>query len=176
LPIGNLTSQLFGNVYLNEFDHFIKCKLGFKYYGRYVDDCALVHQDKEHLKSVIPILGRYLKDNLQLELHPKKIYLQHFSKGVNFLGAVIKPHRIYVRNRMKGNFYKKLHHWNEIISKEQKLSEEDKRRFMTCVNSYLGMFKQYNTFKLRKKLLKDVLARDFWKYFHITNCYGKINR
>lgn len=57
LPIGNLTSQLFGNVYLNEFDHYIKHKLGCKYYGRYVDDMVIVHQDKEYLKSVIVVGG-----------------------------------------------------------------------------------------------------------------------
>ena len=75
LPIGNLTSQLFGNIYLNDFDHFIKCKLKIKYYGRYVDDFVIVHSDKEYLKAIIPQLREYLKSNLSLDLHPKKIYL-----------------------------------------------------------------------------------------------------
>ena len=108
LPIGNLTSQLFGNVYLNEFDCFIKYRLGCRHYGRYVDDLVIVHKDKEYLKSVIPLLRKYLQDELFLELHSKKIYLQHFSKGVNFLGTVIKPHRIYIQNHIKGNFYRKF--------------------------------------------------------------------
>ncbi len=95
LPIGNLTSQLFSNVYLNDFDHFVKNELGIKYYGRYVDDFVIVHQNKDYLKSLIPKIRDYLKNELQLELHPKKIYMQHFSKGVKFLGVVIKPHRIY---------------------------------------------------------------------------------
>lgn len=75
LPIGNLTSQLFGNVYLNDFDHFIKHKLGCKHYGCYVDDLVIVHPDKEYLKSIVPILKKYLQDELLLEVHPKKVYL-----------------------------------------------------------------------------------------------------
>ena len=61
LPIGNLTSQLFGNIYLNEFDHYAKRKLKIKYYGRYVDDMVFVHRDKEYLKSIIPQIRNYLK-------------------------------------------------------------------------------------------------------------------
>jgi RNA-directed DNA polymerase len=99
LPIGNLTSQLFGNVYMNEFDHFVKRNLGIKYYGRYVDDFILVHPDKEYLKWIITEIRKYLSEKLFLELHPNKIYLQHFSKGVSFLGTIIKPHRIYIAKR-----------------------------------------------------------------------------
>ena len=105
LPIGNLTSQLFGNVYLNEFDHWIKNELNIQYYGRYVDDFVLIHPDKEYLKSLIPKISNFLLSNLQLTLHPNKIYLQHYTKGVQFLGAKIKPYRIYIGNRTKGNFY-----------------------------------------------------------------------
>lgn len=139
LPIGNLTSQLFGNVYLNSFDHFIKHKLGCKYYGRYVDDLVIVHQDKKYLKLIIFLLKKYLQDNLFLELHPKKIYFQHFSKGVSFLGTIIKPYRIYISNRVKGNFYKKLKYWNNLS--------------ISIINSYLGIMKHYNTYNLRQKIL-----------------------
>jgi len=106
LPIGNLTSQLFGNVYLNEFDHYMKKDLKIKYYGRYVDDFILIHNDQDYLKSLIKVIREYLKKELKLVLHPKKVYLQHYSKGVKYLGAVIKPHRIYIANRTTGNFHK----------------------------------------------------------------------
>ncbi len=89
LPIGNLTSQLFGNIYMNEFDHWVKQSCGIKYYGRYVDDFVLIHNNKEYLKNLIPILSNFLLSTLKLTLHPKKIYLQHFSKGVKYLGTVI---------------------------------------------------------------------------------------
>ena len=175
LPIGNLTSQLFGNVYLNDFDHFIKYHLGIKYYSRYVDDFVIVHPDKEYLKSTIPILREYLKTHLLLELHPKKIYLQHFSKGVNFLGTAIKPYRIYIGNRTKGSFYKKIQYWNNLlIGKQYKLNKEDEKQFLSTMNSYLGIMQHYNTYKLRKKMLTQNLSGYFWKYVYISNNYGKL--
>lgn len=183
LPIGNLTSQLFGNVYLNSLDHFIKHKLGCKYYGRYVDDFVIVHPDKEYLKSIIPLIKEYLRSELSLELHPKKIYLQHFSKGVDFLGTAIKPHRIYVRNRMKGNFYKKIQYWNDFFfgksvgypaGGKNKHIRENLDGFLSCANSYLGMMKHYNTYKLRRKMLKENLSAYFWNYVYISNDYGKL--
>jgi hypothetical protein len=164
LPIGNLTSQLFGNVYLNDFDHFIKYKLGIKYYGRYVDDFVIVHPDKEYLKS-----------NFSLEIHPKKIYLQHFSKGVNFLGVIIKPHRTYIRNRIKGNFYKKIEYWNNFLLENQyKLTEEEIGLFLNSMNSYLEIMKHYNTYKLRKKSLTKNLLSHFDDYIYIENDYAKL--
>ncbi len=92
LPIGNLTSQLFSNIYLNDFDHFIKCHLKCQYYGRYVDDFVIVHPSKEYLKQLLPRLTFFLQTTLQLTLHPKKIYLQDNVKGVKFLAVIIKPY------------------------------------------------------------------------------------
>ena len=149
LPIGNLTSQLFANIYLNDFDHFAKYKLGCKYYSRYVDDIAVVHKDNKCLKLIIPVLRKYLKGELSLELHPRKIYLQHFSKGVAFLGAVIKPYRIYIKNRVKGNFYKKI---------MQKLAEIGAVKFVASANSYLGILRQFNTYNLRKTIYEKGLG------------------
>lgn len=105
LPIGNLTSQLFGNIYMNEFVHFVKRDLDIKYYGRYVDDFILIHPDKGYLLWMIKKIDSYLSTELNLQLHPHKIYLQHYTKGVAYLVAIIKPHRTYVGLRIKGNFY-----------------------------------------------------------------------
>ena len=175
LPIGNLTSQLFGNVYLNDFDHFIKYKLGCRYYGRYVDDFVIVHQDKEYLKSTIPVLRKYLQDEFSLELHPNKIYLQHFSKGVGFLGAALKPYRAYIRNQTKGNFYKKIEYWNNFLAENQyKLTKETLGQFLASMNSYLGIMRQYSTYKLRKKMLTKNLSVYFWNYVYISNNYNKL--
>jgi len=175
LPIGNLTSQLFGNVYLNDFDHFVKHRLGIRYYSRYVDDVVIVHQDKEFLKSIIPLLRRHLGNELSLELHQNKIYLQHFSKGVNFLGTVIKPWRIYIQNRIKASFYQKICYWNSFLAKKQRqLAKEDAGQFLSSVNSYLGIMKHYNTYKLRKKMLTKNLSLHFWNYFYISKNYGKL--
>jgi len=114
-PIGNLTSQLFGNIYLDDFDHFVKEKLKIKHYGRYVDDMIFVHADKKYLQSIIPKVRSYLQEKLSLTLHPKKIYFQHYVKGVKFLGTYILPHRIYIDKRTKKNLYDKIKYWNEFI-------------------------------------------------------------
>ncbi|MDR1121422.1 MAG: RNA-directed DNA polymerase [Dysgonamonadaceae bacterium] len=84
LPIGNLTSQLFSNVYMYDFDCFVKNTLGITYYGRYVDDFVLIHQDKAFLLETKQKIDRYLRQECHLELHPHKIYLQHYRKGVAF--------------------------------------------------------------------------------------------
>lgn len=174
LPIGNLTSQLFGNVYLNDFDHFVKNKLKIKYYGRYVDDIVLVHQSKEYLKSLVPILKDYLSRELFLELHPNKIYLQHFSKGVNYLGVTIKPYCVYISKRTKGNFYQKIHYWNNFLEKENGLTKERCNKLIASINSYLGIMIHYNTYKLRKKILTKNLSLHFGEYIYLESNYTKV--
>ena len=84
LPIGNLTSQVFANFFLSEYDHFIKHTLKVKCYVRYVDDCVFVHKDKNFLKYVIKQSRKFLQEKLQVSLHPKKIYLQNAFNGVEF--------------------------------------------------------------------------------------------
>ena len=155
LPIGNLTSQLFANLYLNDFDHFVRYKLGCKYYGRYVDDLLFIHRDKNFLASLFAILDEYLRDNLYLRLHSRKIYLQHFTKGVKFLGTIIKPYRIYIGNRTKNNFYQNLDAWNKKITLAKNIDPQDVKKFISSSNSYLGIMKHYDTFKLRKKIIGE---------------------
>lgn len=153
LPIGNLTSQLFGNVYLNDFDHFVKEELKIRYYGRYVDDLILVHNSKDRLKKAVSVIRDYLKSKVDMTLHPDKIYLQHFSKGAKYLGVMIKPYRIYISNRTKGNFY------NSLLKKKKEagkiLNEEEEWKFKSMVNSYLGTMKHFSTFRVRKKILHN---------------------
>jgi len=120
-------------------------------------------------------LREYLDSRLSLELHPNKIYFQHFSKGVRFLGTVIKPNRIYIHNRTKTNFYKKIRNWNNIIEEKQgKLSKDDFNKFLASINSYLGLMKQHKTYNLRKKMLTENLSPEFWAHFSASEKYGKI--
>ena len=90
MPIGNLTSQLFSNIYLNKLDNYVKRTLKEKHYGRYVDDFYIVHTDKQHLTELIPQIGKFLQKELGLELHPDKICLQSAGNGTAFLGTVLK--------------------------------------------------------------------------------------
>lgn len=173
LPIGNLTSQVFANLYLSDFDHFMKHTLRMKYYGRYVDDFVIIHRDKSRLLQITPLISDYLKQNLGLTLHPNKIYLQHFSKGVQFLGTVIKPHRIYIASRTKGNFYQALQKQNTRIEYHRP-DEDDLQLFLSTINSYLGILGHYKTYKIRKRYLEENLSGDWLEYFYIPTKYSKL--
>ena len=172
LPIGNLTSQVFANFYLNSLDHYIKHELGVHYYGRYVDDCVFVHHDTTYLKSLIPIIKDYLQNHLQLTLHPNKIYLQHYSKGVQFLGTVIKPQRIYIANRTKSNFYTAIQKHNEVV-KDQKPDKEAQAAFLSSMNSYLGILKHYKTYRLRKRMLFKNVSGWWWNRVYLSGGIAK---
>jgi hypothetical protein len=174
-PIGNLTSQLFGNIYLDDLDHFIHEKFGVKYYGRYVDDMVFVHSDKDFLKDIVSKVRDYLHDELGLTLHPKKIYLQNYRKGVYFLGVFIKLYRIYIGKRTKQNFYEKIEMWNGFIC--ENYSSNDKERvgkFIACANSYLGIMKHYDTYRLRKKITSERLSILWFKYIYLGLDLNKV--
>ena len=151
---------------MNTFDHWLKQELGIQYYGRYVDDFVLIHRDKEFLKSCIPVIRTYLKKEIKLELHPHKIHLQHYSKGVQYLGAVIKPHRIYVARRTTGNFYASIAKHNRIV-RDNKPEKETQKAFLSSMNSYLGIMKHYKTYKLRKLMIFNVLSAEWWKFVYL---------
>jgi RNA-directed DNA polymerase len=172
LPIGNLTSQVFANFYMDQFDHFVKHDLKIKYYGRYVDDFVLVHPDKEYLKSLLPVLSDFLFSTLKLSLHPKKIYLQHYSKGVPFLGAIIKPNRIYIGNRTKGNFYDAIAK-QSAIARDYKPGKKELATFLSSMNSYLGILKHYKTYHLRKKMRWKYLSVYWWNIAYLSGGYAK---
>ncbi len=164
LPIGNLSSQVFANFYLNIFDHFVKHDLGMKYYGRYVDDFVLVHESQEYLASLIPVIRTFLSDELALELHPKKIFLQHYSHGVRYLGAVIKPNRVYVGKRTKSNFYDSIMRHNAVVA-EHVPSSAERAAFRASMNSYLGVMGHFDTRRLRRSMVGQHV-RGWWKYAH----------
>jgi hypothetical protein len=157
-----LSSQVFANFYLNIFDHFVKHDLGIKYYGRYVDDFVLVHESQEYLTSLIPVIRKFLDDELALELHPKKIYLQHFSHGVCYLGAVIKCNRIYVGKRTKGNFYDAIMRHNAVV-KDHVPDSQETQQFVASMNSYLGLMRHFDTSRLRREMVRRHV-RGWWSY------------
>jgi hypothetical protein len=103
------------------------------------------------------------------------MYLQHFSKGVKYLGAVIKPHRIYIANRTKGNFYHSLKS-HSAVTKDHKPSREEQEAFLSSTNSYLGIVKHYKTYTMRKKMLKTLISGWWENYFTIGKNYEKLER
>lgn len=151
LPIGNHTSQLFANVYLNDMDRYIKEVLKIKYYGRYVDDFVLIHTDKPYLLECKQRIEDYLHTHLQLQLHRKKFYLQHYSKGVSFLGAYIKPYRLYAGKRLKTNAIGAIREWNTQLASGNQVEFQKLRGQM---QSYIGMLKHYRSLRLQQKLFR----------------------
>jgi len=172
LPIGNLTSQVFVNVYMNDFDHFVKRELTINYYGRYVDDMVFVHNDKNLLKDIIPLLQNEL-DKVGLKIHPNKIVLVNADEGIQFLGQIIKPHRKYISNRTKNNFYQAIQRINKIMAEVPEFSWQQLCDIRAVLNSYLGVLQHANTFKLRKAMLNK-LRRRFYDFFFVSKNVDRV--
>ena len=173
LPIGNLTSQVFGNVYMNDLDHFVKKDLKLKYYGRYVDDMLFVHNDKSYLKSIIPRLHEFLNSELKLNIHPNKIVLNSIDKGIPFLGQIIKPHCSYISNRTKNNFYQAIQEVNKLMAVVPQFSWKQLCDIRAKINSYLGYMKHANSYKLRKSMLRKLIRR-FYDFYFVKGEFKKV--
>ena len=163
LPIGNLTSQFFANVYLNELDQFVKHKLKAQYYLRYVDDFIILSNDKEQLKIWRDEISDFLQEKLKLKIHPKKQVLQNVYKGINFVGYIVKPDYTLTRRRVVKSLKEKLRLFNLEIDNKEKSSTsfEDSEIFtmLATVNSYFGQFKHAKTFNLRRNLFENKFNR-----------------
>ena len=137
LPLGNLTSQLLVNVYMNEFDQFMKHKIKAKYYVRYADDFVVMSQDRAWLESILPRIEGFLWTRLKLRLHPNKISIRTIASGVDYLGWVhFNDHRV-LRTVAKRRMFRRL---------------KDSGYNSASVQSYLGLLKHGNTSKLRDML------------------------
>jgi len=172
LPIGNLTSQVFGNVYLNDFDHYVKKVLKIKHYGRYVDDMLFVHEDRPFLESIIPPLEEQAA-MVGLRIHPKKIVLKPISEGIPFLGQIIKPHRNYVGNRTKNNFYQAIQEINKVMAVLPQFSWQQLCDIRATLNSYLGIMVHAHSYNLRKAMLGRLIKR-FYDFFFVGKNLEKV--
>ena len=152
LPIGNLTSQLFSNVFLNRLDQYVKRELGCKHYGRYVDDFFIISDSKKFLHTIIPKIETFLKEELHLDINRGKTIISEVKQGVEFLGAFIKPNRTYISNQSYRRIRQKLFDIdNGTIEAENPVQ---------TINSYLGIFVHTKSLTLRQNLF-DELA--FWR-------------
>jgi hypothetical protein len=173
LPIGNLTSQVFGNVYMNDFDYFVKKEMKIKYYGRYVDDMLFVHNDKSFLENIIPQLSNFLLSNLKLKVHPNKIVLNSIEEGIPFLGQIIKPHCSYIGNRTKNNFYQAIQEINKIMAVVPEFSWQQLCDIRAIINSYLGYMQHANSYNLRKAMLGKLINR-FYNFYFVERNFNKV--
>jgi len=142
LPLGNLTSQLLVNVYMNEFDQYVKHTLKVKYYVRYADDFVILSDDKKYLESLLVLIDKFLKEKLALSLHPNKVFIKTFSSGIDFLGWVhFSDHRV-LRTTTKKRMFRNL-------------AENQKEAVFA---SYLGMLSHGNGNKLQRRVRRLKLA------------------
>lgn len=132
LPLGNLTSQLLVNIYMNEFDQFMKHELCTEQYIRYADDFVIFSSNRAWLEIILPEIGNFLTNRLKLTLHPKKVSLKTLASGIDFLGWVHFPDHRVLRTATKRRMLKRIafHSTNETIA------------------SYRGMLSHGNTQKL----------------------------
>lgn len=147
LPIGNLTSQFFANLYLNDFDHFVKEKLQAKKYLRYVDDFALFSNDLQFLTQARVAIEKYL-ERLRLRIHPIKSQLFETSYGANFVGFRILPERIRVRNDNLRRARRRL----KQMQKQFDLGKVDLSKLRQRLQSWEAHLKHGNTYQLRRSI------------------------
>ena len=153
LPIGNLTSQFFANLYMNELDQFVKHKLKAKYYGRYVDDVVLFHEDPDVLNDWYMQMDEFLKANLALRFHPNKKEINMADGGINFIGFIIKPGRTYLRRTSLDKCHQKIRAWERRGSP---VDTETLQDISKSLNSYLGMLRQVDGYNARKEICDRV--------------------
>lgn len=108
LPLGNLTSQLLVNIYMNEFDQFVKRSLKIKHYIRYADDFVILSNDKNYLTALVPYVELFLREELKLELHPNKLFLKTLASGVDFLGWVHFTNHRVLRTAIKRRMLRRI--------------------------------------------------------------------
>jgi retron-type reverse transcriptase len=139
LPLGNLTSQLLVNIYMNKFDQFVKHKIRAKYYTRYADDFIFLADDKEWLILLLPLLDRFLTEELHLKLHPRKTHIKTLSSGIDFLGWV--------------NFMK--HKTLRTKTKKRMMRRVTSNPKLDSLASYLGMLKHGNAYRLKQTIIDN---------------------
>ncbi|MEK7137418.1 MAG: reverse transcriptase/maturase family protein [Patescibacteria group bacterium] len=157
LPIGNLTSQLFANVYLSELDQFIKHHLRVRHYVRYTDDFVIVSDDMEYLRKLIPAIGAFLRDALHLSLHPQKVTIRKYRQGVDFLGYVLLPRHRMLRTRTKRRTFRKL---RSCVS-ECRNGRRSAESVEGSLCSYLGVLSHADAY-----LLAQSLRNRYWFWMH----------
>lgn len=148
LPIGNLTSQLFANVYLNELDHFVKEKLKERWYGRYMDDFFIISADKNHLKIVKDEIQAFLAQNLKLTLHPDKTMIQNAKDGVCFVGYRIFYDHVLIRGSTLLRMQRKL----KLRRRQCQSGKISREKYNQTISSFKGHLKHANAWKLQQTL------------------------
>ena len=150
MPLGNLTSQFFANIYLNELDYFVKHELKANYYIRYVDDFVILHNSREQLKIWKEEIDKFLREKLKLELHPQKSKIMPLSRGIDFVGFRCFWHFRLLRKRNIRKMLVKIEQY-----KEGKISKE---KILESFNGWNAYAKWANSLKLRRRVVRKIYS------------------
>lgn len=153
LPIGNLTSQLFSNVLLNQLDQYVKRELHCRHYGRYVDDMFFVDTDKKHLINICKEVKDFLDKELKLTIHPNKIQVVEVHQGVEFLGQYVMPNRRYISNHSRRRI-------NSGIAQVASQETIEPGQLQAMVNSYCGVLSHVRA----HRYWIDTIRRNNWLF------------
>lgn len=169
LAIGDITSQLFSNIFMDRFDQFVKRQLKCRHYGRYVDDFYIIHRSRSYLESLIERIKAFLETELHLMLHPDKIILQPYSYGVPFLGAYVKPFCRYPTKDSVARFRRKIKAL-EMECRTKAPSHDRLLQIRAVLNAYCGHFGHFKAFRiLQTQFSRSPLRR----YFDFSANYRK---
>ncbi|PLP96922.1 RNA-directed DNA polymerase [Cupriavidus pauculus] len=164
LPIGNLSSQFFANVYLNELDQFVKHQIGARHYIRYVDDFLILHQSPQWLNAALSRIDDFLPRQLHARLNPTKTILQTAARGIDFVGQVVRPWARHTRGR-------------SVSVAAQRLAQMPAPDVFAAANSYLGLTRQATASHTdRARLAKVIRGRGHAVDFALTKAYRKTDR
>ncbi|MFA6273740.1 MAG: reverse transcriptase/maturase family protein [Candidatus Paceibacterota bacterium] len=150
IPLGNVTSQLFSNIYLNELDQFAKHKLKAKFYFRYADDFLIINKDQKLLLQNVFEIQNFLKNNLKLNLHPNKVSIRKLKNGIDFVGYVVLSNSVVLRTNTKKRILKKIKKTIKLF-KEGKIEKEKLR---AVIVSYFGVLKHCRSKKVKQQIKK----------------------
>lgn len=159
--LGNQHWQVEKNYDLNDFDHFQVDACGL-HYVRFVDDMVWVVQDKEAGLAHVALSERILREEYGYEMHPRKRYCQHYTKGGNFIGIWFKPGRTYIGNRVVRNAEQKIRWWNRHAS------AANIDHFLSSVNSYTGLMKHHAAYNIIRRLVDEVVSKKWLRFVHFN--------
>jgi retron-type reverse transcriptase len=151
MPLGNLTSQFFANVYLNELDQYAKHTLKVKHYIRYVDDFVILSDRKDELEALRTKINLFLQERLALALHPDKSKIITLQRGIGFLGFRIFPHHRLLRRKNMLKFHRKM----SAFRQEYQQGEVDRETVVAALQGWLAYAEHGNTYKYRRQILHD---------------------
>lgn len=166
MPIGKIVSQMTALVFMDDLDHELTSKKwGRMLYGHYMDDMIFVSRDLQLLEKARDVVDRWAHKN-GVRRHPKKMYLQHFAKGVLFTGGMVMPGRTYISNRTVGACIEQIERFNRLARSSETYVERHYEQFASVMNSYLGMMRHFAAFNQVCKVVKRI-APEWYRVIYV---------